>query len=133
MHICRSTFSSSRLIASRKLTDEKFKKNFDPYTKYLSGFRKRNWYCLFCNSSRFLCVFMLYFIECMFFSNSSCQPYVINTQLRNTDNICTDLYILLKPQSELGYLGSYLRYPNGFQRGFSPLGISVYIGGCAGG
>ena len=26
-------------------------------------------------------------------------------QLRNTDNIRTDLYILLKPQSELGYLG----------------------------
>ena len=42
---------------------------------------------------------------CMFFSNFSCQPYVINIQLRNTDNICTDLYILLKPQSELGYLG----------------------------
>ena len=43
---------------------------------------------------------------CMFFSNFSCQPYVINIQLCNTDNICTDLYILLKPQSELGYLGS---------------------------
>ena len=42
---------------------------------------------------------------CMFFSNFSCQPYVINIQLRNTDNICTDLYMLLKPQSELGYLG----------------------------
>ena len=26
----------------------------------------------------------------------------------NTDNVCTDLYILLKPQSELGYLGFYL-------------------------
>ena len=26
---------------------------------------------------------------------------------RNTDNIRTDLYILLKPQSELGYLGCY--------------------------
>ena len=34
---------------------------------------------------------------------------VINIQLRNTDNICTDLYILLKPQSELGYLGSHCR------------------------
>ena len=43
---------------------------------------------------------------CMFFSNFSCQPYVINIQLRNTDNIRTDLHILLKPQSELGYLGS---------------------------
>ena len=42
---------------------------------------------------------------CMFFSNFSCQPYVINIQLRNTDNICTDLYILVKPQSQLGYLG----------------------------
>ena len=30
---------------------------------------------------------------------------LINIQLRNTDNIRTDLYILLKPQSELGYLG----------------------------
>ena len=48
---------------------------------------------------------MLYFMGCMFFSNFSCQPYVINIQIRNTDNICTDLYILLKPQSELGYLG----------------------------
>ena len=48
---------------------------------------------------------MLYFMGCMFFSNFSCQPYVINIQLRNTDNICTDLYILLKPQSQLGYLG----------------------------
>ena len=47
---------------------------------------------------------------CMFFSNFSCQPYVINIQLCNTDNICTDLYILLKPQSELGYLGSKSRY-----------------------
>ena len=45
---------------------------------------------------------------CMFFSNFSCQPYVINIQIRNTDNICTDLYILLKPQSELGYLGLQL-------------------------
>ena len=43
---------------------------------------------------------------CMFFSNFSCQPYVINIQLCNTDNICTDLYILLKPQSKLGYLGA---------------------------
>ena len=34
--------------------------------------------------------------------------HVINIQLRNTDNIRTDLYILLKPQSELGYLGSNL-------------------------
>ena len=42
---------------------------------------------------------------CMFFSSFSCQPYVINIQLRNTDNICTDFYIL---QSELGYLGSEL-------------------------
>ena len=49
---------------------------------------------------------MLYFMGCMFFSNFSCQPCVINIQLRNTDNICTDLYILLKPQSQLGYLGS---------------------------
>ena len=49
---------------------------------------------------------MLYFMGCMFFSNFSCQPYVINIQLRNTNNICTDLYILLKPQSELGYLGT---------------------------
>ena len=49
---------------------------------------------------------------CMFFSNFSCQPYVINIQLRNTDNIYTDLYILLKPQSELGYLGSERRIVN---------------------
>ena len=53
---------------------------------------------------------MVYFMGCMFFSNFSCQPYVINIQLRNTDNICTDLYILLKPQSELGYLGLYRVY-----------------------
>ena len=31
--------------------------------------------------------------------------YVINIQIRNTGNVCTDLFILLKPQSELGYLG----------------------------
>ena len=30
--------------------------------------------------------------------------YVINIQFCNTDNICTDLYISLKPQSELGCL-----------------------------
>ena len=48
---------------------------------------------------------MVYFMGCMFFSNFSRQPYVINIQLRNTNNICTDLYILLKPQSKLGYLG----------------------------
>ena len=34
------------------------------------------------------------------------SPIVIIIQLRNTDNIPTDLYILLKPQSELGYLGN---------------------------
>ena len=49
---------------------------------------------------------------CMFFSNFSCQPYVINIQLCNTDNICTDLYILLKPQSELGYLGLHTSFPD---------------------
>ena len=48
----------------------------------------------------------------MFFSNFSCQPYVINIQLRKTDNICTDLHILLKPQSKLGYLGSEVTYNN---------------------
>ena len=30
---------------------------------------------------------------CMFSSNFSFQLYVINIQLHNTDNICTDLYI----------------------------------------
>ena len=58
---------------------------------------------------------MLYFMGCMFFSNFSCQPYVINIQVRNTDNISTDLYILLKPQSQLGYLGfngEYLLCPD---------------------
>ena len=52
---------------------------------------------------------------CMFSSNFSCQPYVINIQVHNTDNISTDLYILLKPQSQLGYLGfngEYLRRPD---------------------
>ena len=48
---------------------------------------------------------MRYFMGCMFFSNFSCQPYVIIIQLRKAHNVCTDLYILLKPQSELGYVG----------------------------
>ena len=55
---------------------------------------------------------------CMFFSNFSCQPYVINIQLRNTDNICTDLYILLKPQSELGYLGSNVEKLSNYHKCF---------------
>ena len=33
-----------------------------------------------------------------------CRDQCIYT-IRNTDNICTDLYILMKPQSKLGYLG----------------------------
>ena len=46
------------------------------------------------------CVYYLYYVI----------VYVINIQyVRNTDNIRTDLYILLKPQSELGYLGSNYR------------------------
>ena len=43
---------------------------------------------------------------CMFLRKFSWQPYVINVQLRNRKNICADLYILLKPQSELGYPGA---------------------------
>ena len=57
--------------------------------------------------------------------------YVI--QLRNTDNIRTDLYILLKPQSELGYLesishqgGFHVGYLKGIRRGAPPM-----VGGLA--
>ena len=39
----------------------------------------------------------------------TCKKRVTGKQplriVRNTDNICTDLYILLRPQSELGCLG----------------------------
>ena len=31
-------------------------------------------------------------------------------QLHNTDNVCNDLYILLKLRSELGYLGFFEDY-----------------------
>ena len=66
---------------------------------------------------------MAYFMGCMFFSNFSCQPYVINIQLCNTDNICTDLYILLKPQSKLGYLGLY-SVCHTLSRGFLKLALT---------
>ena len=69
------------------VTDEKFNKTPKTLT------RVQSIWAVF-NSLRFLCVFMLYFMGCMLFSNFSCQPYVINIQIIQIRNTNTNHWAL---------------------------------------